>query len=349
MIRTGRGWYSRDVTRRPSFWPRAVAAVFFLGLQLISSSALADETESPSNPPQVCGTDSYTRPRPFEFLTNVPGDIKTFAKTTFTRKHAPVIGLIVVGTTLLILTDRWTQFKAREAGSRLGITPSQHQETFATIPLPGSKHGLQLEGPFDNGSSLYFIGDGMVDLGLAGGFLGYGAIAGNNRAMRTSSGIVEAIIGVGLVEQVVKRTTGRPSPLATDHDADMWRFFPNQRKFQAHVATYDAFPSGHLGAGVATLTVIASNYPEYHFIRPVGITLLTVLAFQMMNNGVHWAGDYPLAIGIGYAFGRIASMHGKGPVTAGALPDWQVYPLVSSRLAGLSVTHRFGAKAHHPA
>jgi hypothetical protein len=27
----------------------------------------------------------------------------------------------------------------------------------------------------------------------------------------------------------------------------------------------------------------------------------------MMNNGVHWASDYPLAIGVGYLMGKVTS------------------------------------------
>jgi hypothetical protein len=71
------------------------------------------------------------------------------------------------------------------------------------------------------------------------------------------------------------------------------------------VPQYDAFPSGHLAIGMTTVTIIALNYPEKKYIKPVGYALLGLCGFQMINNGVHWAGDYPLAILMGYGFGKL--------------------------------------------
>jgi hypothetical protein len=33
---------------------------------------------------------------------------------------------------------------------------------------------------------------------------------------------------------------------------------------------------------------------------------MAICGYQMMNNGVHWAGDYPLAFALGYSVGRMA-------------------------------------------
>ena len=33
---------------------------------------------------------------------------------------------------------------------------------------------------------------------------------------------------------------------------------------------------------------------------------MSALSFQMVNNGVHWASDYPLAIVIGHVYGKLA-------------------------------------------
>ena len=74
---------------------------------------------------------------------------------------------------------------------------------------------------------------------------------------------------------------------------------------------YDAFPTGHLATAMATVTVIADNYPEYHFIRPVGYGLMGLLGYSMLNNGVHWACDYPVGIALGYAFAKIAVRNGR--------------------------------------
>jgi hypothetical protein len=57
--------------------------------------------------------------------------------------------------------------------------------------------------------------------------------------------------------------------------------------------------------------VIAENYKEYKLIRPVGYTLLTALCFQMLNNGVHWASDYPLSLLMGYTISDLVLNRGR--------------------------------------
>jgi hypothetical protein len=39
--------------------------------------------------------------------------------------------------------------------------------------------------------------------------------------------------------------------------------------------------------------------------------MMTMLGLQMMNNGVHWASDYPVALALGYGLGRIAVRRGR--------------------------------------
>jgi hypothetical protein len=77
------------------------------------------------------------------------------------------------------------------------------------------------------------------------------------------------------------------------------------------VPHYDAFPSGHLSTAMMTTTIISLNYPEYKFIKPLCYTLMGLCGFQMLNNGVHWMSDYPLALAIGYSFGKIAVARGR--------------------------------------
>ena len=79
-----------------------------------------------------------------------------------------------------------------------------------------------------------------------------------------------------------------------------WRPFPSIRTYNTQTASYDAMPTGHLMTGSLVLTIINENYPEYSSVTlPVGITLLSLLGWQMINNGVHWASDYPLGIAMG--------------------------------------------------
>jgi len=111
-----------------------------------------------------------------------------------------------------------------------------------------------------------------------------------------------------------------------------------------------AFPSGHLATAMMTVTVLSENYPEYTLIRPIGYGLMTLLGFQMVNNGVHWASDYPLALAIGYGLGKVAVSHGRRIVPASDVPPavaqkknktFLVLPLLSSSGGGLAMIYRF--------
>ncbi|MDO8930295.1 MAG: hypothetical protein Q7W54_15075, partial [Bacteroidota bacterium] len=56
-------------------------------------------------------------------------------------------------------------------------------------------------------------------------------------------------------------------------------------------------------------------YPNNNYIKPVGYSLMGLLGYSMINNGVHWISDYPLAIAIGYTCGKIALSRGRKEIT----------------------------------
>jgi hypothetical protein len=58
---------------------------------------------------------------------------------------------------------------------------------------------------------------------------------------------------------------------------------------------------------MATITVLARDYPEVKWIRPVGYILTGVTSWALMNNQVHWASDFPLGVAIGYITGKIVT------------------------------------------
>ena len=131
--------------------------------------------------------------------------------------------------------------------------------------------------------------------------------------------------------QLLKHITGRQSPFTSTAPGGLWRPFPNQAVYAKNVPHYDAFPSGHLATAMATVTVIASNYEDYKFIRPLGYTLMGVLGYAMLNNGVHWASDYPLGLALGYAFAKIAVNKGRMPVAQGSINKYNLYNKIASK------------------
>lgn len=155
------------------------------------------------------------------------------------------------------------------------------------------------------------FGDGRTQFGLAGAYTVYGIVFDDDRAFRTGSQIVEAVLASGGVVQLIKHVTGRESPFVRSTPTGRWSLFPNQIDYHRYVPYFDAFPSGHICTSLATVIVIAENYPEVKWIRPLGYVLTGLVGIGMANNGIHWYSDYPLGLFLGYYFGMIAA-HPEG-------------------------------------
>ncbi len=151
------------------------------------------------------------------------------------------------------------------------------------------------------------MGDGRTQFALTGIFVGWGLLFKDERAIRTGSQILQVTISSGAFVQVLKHLTGRESPIVSTQPAGEWKFFPSPLAYHRRVPAYDAYPSGHLTTMLGMIIVISENYPEWKWVKPVGYTLSTLMALGMVNNGIHWYSDYPLAIFLGYEFGKIVS------------------------------------------
>ncbi|RYZ64987.1 MAG: phosphatase PAP2 family protein [Proteobacteria bacterium] len=125
------------------------------------------------------------------------------------------------------------------------------------------------------------------------------------RPINTGIELFTGLTASTIASQVLKRIAGREGPAARTERGGAWRPFPSYNAYQKSRTTYDAYPSGHVMVTTLTFTIIRGNYPEYESILfPAQVVYLTALGFGMLNNGIHWAGDYPLGIMLGYLFGK---------------------------------------------
>ena len=228
-------------------------------------------------------------------ISRIPGDWVRWSKSTFQMENIPEILGITALSWLLIVTDEdsWQASKRIYEGS--GFVKSTSD--FFTM-----------------------MGDGRTQFGMGGAFGLYGLVTSDERALRTGSEIIEAVLSSGTVVQVLKHITGRQSPFVSSERGGAWVFFPNQIEYHKHVPCYDAFPSGHIATSTATVVVIAENYPDSKWIRPVGFTIVGLIGIGMVNTGIHWYSDYPLGIALGYVFGMIAA-HPEGVEIGKIAPD----------------------------
>ncbi|MCX5784131.1 MAG: phosphatase PAP2 family protein [Elusimicrobia bacterium] len=315
----------------------AVLAAFFI---LFSSAASAQEISSRTYTLKDGSSLSYAEPGLFKTLGSAPADFGAFVADSFKKEKLPWLAAITASTLVLMEYDRKIYDHTRKLGKKIGISSEDKSRTFIKIG------GMSiLDGPTDAGSAMYFLGDGWVALGLFGGFETYGRLKGDWRARQTGYQLAEGLIVTGFATQALKHVTGREEPGAAAAPRAVWRFFPGFGAFSRHRSRYDAFPSGHMATGMMTITVIAENYPEKKYVKPVGYTLLCALGFQMINNGAHWSSDYPLGLAVGYGVGRAIAYGGRtaarraGPKDISAV---NVTPYISPEgAAGAAMTYKF--------
>ncbi|MGA3243583.1 MAG: phosphatase PAP2 family protein [Bacteroidota bacterium] len=269
----------------------------------------------------ISQADSIARPlqqpeiKWYSMITNIPGDLKQYYTIKFQINRIPeFVGLSVL-TAGLLVTDKAT-YEVSDRWYKNSQTVSGVSDFFVSL------------------------GDGKSQFALGGVFAAYGLLKDDDRALRTGSQIVQAVLSSGAVVQLLKHITGRESPFTRTSPAGTWRFFPNQIDYLKHVPAYDAFPSGHICTAMATVIVVAENYPETTWIRPVGYVVSGLVGVGMVNRGIHWYSDYPLGLAIGYAFGMIAA-HPEGLLASGSVnenaPHVSVAPAVNGNGVGMSM------------
>lgn len=249
-------------------------------------------------------------------VTNLPSDWLTYYKQEFTVDNIPKYMTLAILTAGLIMTDQQTWDESKRFYDR-----SQFNKNFCEFFTE--------------------IGDGRTQFGLAIAFGAYGFIAKDNRAIRTASQTVEAVLASGAVVQVLKHLTGRESPISETRDGGAWRFFPNQIQYHKHVSAYDAYPSGHICTSMAAFIVISENYPEIKWLEPASFVMAGLIGFGMAGKGIHWYSDYPLGIALGYIFGKIIAHPNYLTKQTNKKDSIGILPYFNTVGKGLSFSYQF--------
>jgi hypothetical protein len=272
----------------------------------------------------IAAPDNSKRLKPLQVVTGLPKTGLRTLKTSFSKDAILPWTAITVSTLGLYAYDQQALEEVQRWGRNAGIGNSDDTKTVASAgPYPIFRL------PSDTGSALYFLGDGWTHFTIASSFFITGQLVEGNRANNTGLEIVHGMIASTFFSQVLKRSTGRESPSEATKDRGSWRPFPDPVEYGKNTPKYDAFPSGHIMTATLTFTVINANYPEYSYLTlPVAGVWITALGLQMMNNGVHWASDYPLGIAMGYVIGKISTKLGEPDTpddkTSGFIPI--IYP-----------------------
>jgi membrane-associated phospholipid phosphatase len=265
------------------------------------------------------GRSPFPAPAWHAMITNIPGDWLRSGKLLVRGESLPVLAGVAIATGALFVTDNET-----------------HRASFNLYDRsPAIRSGSDV---------LIHIGDGKTAFGMAAAFALYGFAAGDNRALSTGSQTVEAVLASGIVVQLLKRVSGRESPEMASIHRGRWRPFPNWETYNHHQPKYYAFPSGHITTTMAMVTVIAENYPEVGWIRPVGYTVVGLVGISLVNVGWHWYSDFPLGIALGYSFGMIVSHRGdpvSGEEDLAGGKGMRVMPTITPEGTGVAVSWNF--------
>jgi membrane-associated phospholipid phosphatase len=242
----------------------------------------------------------YGKPKSFGFITNFPRDMGLLFTAPFKKESLTPLAIIAGSTVLLLIADQHITDGVQHFSRHIGLNNDSRFRTGITL---GGADIYQV--PQNLNSAIYSLGEGLPSLAIGAGLFTYGKITHDYRSVSTAGQLVESFLIMGITTQFLKRITGRESPSVATKPGGRWQFFTNPKTYQQSVPSHDAFPSGHLATLMSTVTILSGNYPEKHWIKPVGYSVTGLVGMAMINNGVHWAGDYPLALGLGYLAAKI--------------------------------------------
>ncbi len=188
----------------------------------------------------------------------------------------------------------------------------------------------------DISSPARWLGDGNVNLGIAGGFFLWGVIFKNKKARKTAELGLMSLIHAGIVVQLVKHLAGRKRPEAAPVGEDHWEgpagFF---KRYEEHRDMYyDAFFSGHTVTAWSLATVIAKMYNKTPVVPIICYSLATIAGLSNVTEDAHWFSDVFVGALVGYAIGSMVVRNRWSN-------RFQVVPMVSGDKIGLSLNYRF--------
>jgi membrane-associated phospholipid phosphatase len=249
---------------------------------------------------------NYYRPKPFHFVTNVPGNMVQIAISPFQKRNLKGFLITAGATALLLPVDQKITNNVKHFSNQIKLNP----ETEYKVPVKWGDTKI-LKVPQNLNTVFYQLGEGGTSMILAGGLFVYGKIKHDKRAVYTATDLTETFLTMGIATQLIKRISGRQSPFMATQPGGVWKPFPSFHAYQTNTSNYDAFPSGHLATMMATVTTLALQYPEKRWIKPIGYAIMFVSSWAMINTDVHWISDYPLALALGYISAKITHLKNR--------------------------------------
>jgi len=276
---------------------------YFLFPLFIAAQVTGSLTKNNAAPGDNKPGSEYRKPKFFSFVTDIPSHAAGFTRQSFQKKNLKYHVAICLSTAMLYWADQSITNAVQDKMKDWNISAAEQFSPLLKINIGGEPTNIG-KLPKNINTAIYDIGQGSTVIWLAAGFYIAGKIKRNNRALTTASQLTEAFLTLGIGTQIMKYASGRENPSDATMPRGRWQPFPGWQDFQQYKTKYDAFPSGHLATFVSAVTIIGENYPEKKWIKPLGYSIAALCGLSMINNGVHWASDFPLAIALGHGYGK---------------------------------------------
>lgn len=144
---------------------------------------------------------------------------------------------------------------------------------------------------------------GLAGFAAAGAFFGAGLVFKDERARDTGYLAASAILQCFIIDNFLKRMSGRQRPFAADGE-DHWAgpaaFFKG-----GGGGRYMSFPSGHSAAVFSLATVVAMEYRHVKWVPVVAYTLAGGVGLSRMTLDKHWASDVFIGAVVGHCVARL--------------------------------------------
>lgn len=171
------------------------------------------------------------------------------------------------------------------------------------------------------------FGNGAFTIPALAAFYIFGHFDENEKAKRTALIATESFLITGLYTTVLKVTFGRHRPSTGD----------SSTSFDGFTTDHNSFPSGHTSTAFAIATVVANEYEETPYIKPIAYGLATLTGLSRMNDEKHWASDVFFGAALGYFTSKtLLRLHNnkKGQ-------HFTIYPRADSHGGGIVLSKKF--------
>jgi membrane-associated phospholipid phosphatase len=305
---------------------KTTAAVFILGVTLISSPLHAESFQPASSTPAVQqaappAATMAVKPDAVAPEATDPVDVENF-NWDYAKGYVTDTGKMI-SSPLRWDSKDWLMFGG-VVGGTVGLFFLD--EEFKDFAQKNQNSVGKKVADFGN-----FIGEPLLAAPALGAFYLYGKYSDDSKARRTSLLALESYAISGLAMTGIKSIAKRHRP-KTGHSSHEW----DGPKWKSDNFS---FASGHTSSAFSIATVFANEYKDNKYAPPVAYGLATLVALSRVYSNNHWTSDAFFGASLGYFTSKaVLSYHKKQePGKANRL---HIIPEVGE-MKGLTVSYDF--------